>query len=188
MANELISATDIKILTGVRGNLDPDLLEPHIERMQLRDLKPLLHEDLYEELITQNNASTLTDLNTTLIDVYIKPFLAFSVFWERIPFIHFDLGNNGIQINNTNETEPATGNEVKQYQTDVEDLKNAQQQYLFRYLEDNSDDYPLYVKDDDGVDNNIAGGYIIYENPQVRRRGRRFDSTCSNCNDCDCTC
>ena len=164
MANELVSTIDVRIVTGSRKNLDKEFFEDHIERLQLRELKPFLGEDLYDELITQNNADNLSALNATLLNTYIKPFLCYAVLWERIPFIHFDLGNNGLQVNTTDETEPAQLNELSKFQSDVQTLKNAHQKYMYDYLEDNASDYPLYVVDDDNVSNNLLGGYgpIIY--------------------------
>ena len=97
MTNVLFtSAREIKQITGIGGNIDPDKIRPHIITAQDIHLQKLMGTQLYDELIHRVNTSTLTGHYLTLVNDEVKRFVAFKAAASYIRVGGYNIANEGI--------------------------------------------------------------------------------------------
>lgn len=78
-----------------------------IEAAQLRWIKPMLGEDLWDLLETESDAGSYSTANQTLVTKLEKP-LAFFVKHELIPDMSINTTSSGLQVITTEYSSPAT--------------------------------------------------------------------------------
>lgn len=145
------------------SNLDKRYIQQDvIFYCQRRYIRPKIGEDLYDELIDQIDDSSLTALNNTLLDDYIKKALAHFVMYESLPYIHTQIGSQGVRQNIDDFSNEATGGDVSQLRKTILQKAEWYLQEMIAYLnhEDQEDSYPLYDGCDTDRPNNP--GLIIY--------------------------
>lgn len=93
----LISTKTLRDEYLVDDNLDEKYYISLIKKCQDFIIKPLLGEDLYDEIINQIINNNLTDVNEKLIDNYIQPTIAYYVMSEVVYSTAYKLKNSGIE-------------------------------------------------------------------------------------------
>lgn len=126
------------------------MFKPTLRIVQKYYLRSTLGPGLYAEIVEQNTAGELTELNQTLMDDFILPAIAQITFYEAAPRLRLDISEFGIsqrQISDresedvkmpANETAYGDGvsSSVRNGQMFIADLRE--------YLYENHADYPLY--------------------------------------------
>jgi hypothetical protein len=148
----LISEKYLKNFSSIDINVDSKNLLSSIYKAQENHLLPLLGTDLYNAICLQASGNTLTTLNSTLLNSYIRPCLAAYSIYELPDNLEFQITNTGIQelrSNNSDTTDESKFNKLK-----VKLLLDAQSlaEKLSRYLIGNSSNYPLYYTGNNTID------------------------------------
>ena len=108
-----ISTQYIKDNTPVNGNVDEDIIKPHIVTAQRLYIEPICGTDLYNKLKNEVSAGTITGVYKTLLDEYIQPTLAHWSLYSALPFLNWKLTNKSV-VTKDSENSTASGlDEIK---------------------------------------------------------------------------
>lgn len=149
LTTEIITATEVKQLAMPTVNFDESLLERFILPCQRYWIKPLLGLDYYNQILTEvENTATVTAEDTTLIEDYIKPALAYYVLYDAFPQIRVDITSKGIMIGNSETSTPASARDSEFTRRGVlsmaEKWVKALKDFIAETRDSNSSAYPLY--------------------------------------------
>ena len=163
--NTMMNAAEIVTIAITRKNYDPAIFkESVIEAAELEYIKPILGADLYDEIRTQYRAETLTALNRTLVNDYLKKVLAYYTVYMCLPTMMVDISSVGMQLNSTEFSSPISSGLRAEVGQSIQSIAKAFTDKAVQYLEDNSTDYPLYNSGDNVEnDTSIIGGIILDE-------------------------
>lgn len=125
----LISPQTLKDEYTFDDNIDDKYIVTHISKCQDFIIKPLLGEVKYDEILLQVSGSTLSTSNTTLIEEYIQPIIAYFVMSETVYSTAYKLKNVGLEAGDASRY----GELVKISQKYMRDC-DAYQQILTRYV------------------------------------------------------
>ena len=154
MANKVyfINASYIKEYTFVDPNVDEKYLLISIEEAQREHIRNYIGSGLYNELITQINANTLTSNNQNLLENYIIPALKWWTLYEAAPFLTFKFTNKTLGTKNSDNSSTIGANDLDKV---MEMLRNKAESYtkdLINYILENESTFPLYTNPGNGID------------------------------------
>jgi hypothetical protein len=134
---QFITAAQVIANAFTNTNTDTNLIKTtQIEQTQLNHIKPILTEDLYDLIVTENNASSLSAVNQTIFDTYIVP----AMYW----FTKYDVLLDATVKSNSKGVTRAFGD------------------FASDYIVDNNTDYPTYDSDKNPLnDTTIRNGIIL---------------------------
>lgn len=124
--------------------MDESLLADSIGLAELKYVKKALGAELYEQLLSENQAQNFTGQNQTLLETYLQPLLARYVVYEALPLMKAEIGSQGIQSNRTEYSLPATDADfglLRSKMLSDAELLLAEMQ---GYIKTNSAQFPLY--------------------------------------------
>lgn len=147
-----IGATFIKDYTFIDENVDDKYLMVAIKEAQEIYLREYLGSGLYDQLVTQVLASSVTALNTTLLDTYIAPALKYWSIYEAAPFLKFKFTNKDIVSKNSDNSSGTGLQDLEKVLKWIEDKARYYTDRMVKYLIENQTDYPLYINPGNGVD------------------------------------
>ncbi len=136
----------------IDDNLDAEIIHPIIGRAQDRYILPILGSTLYNKLINEVSAGTITGQYKLLMDTYIQPCLKEFVFADSIPFINYKFTNKSIAKKSSDNSEPASESEVDKLQQPARDMGQFYAERLTRYLWANSFYFPEFTNPDPSSD------------------------------------
>jgi len=131
--------------TVINGNVDSELLEPFVILAQNVHVETIVGTALYDELITQIVADTLTADNQTLLDDYLQPALLQWALYEALPFINYKLTNKAISTKNSDNSDAVELDELHYLRSTVSDVAQYMSERATLFLRANTDLYPLFV-------------------------------------------
>jgi hypothetical protein len=144
-------------------NTDPNFIKTtSIEQTQLKHIKPVLTEDLYDLIVTENNASSLSAVNQTIFDTYIVPAMYWFVKHDVILDIAIKSNSKGVNRSFGNFSEQGTNTDVSHtmevaFANGVKILER-----MTEYIQDNETDYPTYNRGENVLNDVSYRGGIIY--------------------------
>lgn len=109
-------------------------------------IKPILGVPLFEELLEQVNTNTLTPENSTLY-LMLLPFLAFAITQEALPFIAYHFSETGITKGFSDNSTSVSINDVNFINTRLRSSLETLKVGFKKWLNEHSDNYPLYKPD-----------------------------------------
>lgn len=148
----LISETKLKALSKLGQSLDMDIINPLVLEMQEMYIQPILGSTLYNELLTQVDAGTLTAANTTLLNDHIQPCLIKWIEYEAPIELTYKFSSKGLVKRTGEDTEAVDSSEIKDL---MDRLKNKAEWYserVTKFLCENEADYPSYRTPGTGED------------------------------------
>ena len=139
----IISEEKLREFTDINDNLDSKLLMNAVREAQDIYLQRLTGTSLYEYILAEIDANTLSGNYKTLTDDFIQPFLIYASYWEALDAIYTRPRNNGLlQPTGGENSEKADGT---WYNRKREAANNKMQYYgerLTNYLIQNEDQFP----------------------------------------------
>ena len=96
MAELLLNPTDPVAKTILGGNVDIDKYIFLIEDTQIKIIEPLLGTELYDKILADKAASTLTGDYLTLFNDYITFIMRYEFVAECLTLISYELTNSGL--------------------------------------------------------------------------------------------
>lgn len=128
-------------------NYDLTEVENFIPIAEQIHIVPILGIPLYEELIEQVSTNTLTEANSTLlIEIYKVEGIA--VFYESMPFVWSHVSQVGITKGKSDNSDSIDNKDITYLSTDIKSKLNYLKEYLIGWLNDYSDNFPLYSRPD----------------------------------------
>ena len=128
----------------LNDNIDMKLLKPIIRKEQEMKIRPILGTDLYNQSITQIDATSVSALNQTLLNDYVQPCLTKYVMADCLPYLSYQFRNKGVMQRSSDNSVPV---DLRTIQHLVDKLTNDAEYYaerITKYLCANSTDYPLF--------------------------------------------
>jgi hypothetical protein len=162
MAN-FTTASAVITATFTNINTDTNLVKSEtIAESQIKHLKPVLTEDLYDLIVTENNASSLSAANQTIFDNYIVPALKWFVKYDVM--LDTTLKSNSKGVNRAFGDFSAQGDNTDMSHVMTTAFMNGLRimERMTEYIEDNSDDYSTYNSGENVLNDVSFRGGIIY--------------------------
>ena len=145
MATILLLSTDkLKKNTPIEQNVDDSVLKPYIKKSQDTHIQQILGTDLYNKILTDVQAGTITGDYKTLLDDYIQPCLIEWSFYEVLPFISLKITNKSIGRGNADYLAEADLSDLKYLRNTVRDIAQFYGERIIGYLRQYSNNFPEY--------------------------------------------
>ena len=167
MAVRLIDGNDLVKGTPLRGNVDADNYLFIIDDMQITILEPLIGTNLYDKILVDFDANTLTGLYSTLYTDYIKPLLVHCVFADFVTTGAYRVENAGIFKHTPNNAENISKTEIDFLAKTQRVKADVYIERLKRFLCTEGQNIPEYLEQLNNYDetpsnnDNIIGGWYL---------------------------
>ena len=168
--------TQIKEDTTVSKNVDEKYLIETILYCQDMYIHPKLGTTFYDELKADIVASTLTGVNKTLMDNYIRPALKWFVVAEAVYETSYKIANKGLVRNDGEHSDAADARALNVVYERYKDKGEWYTQRLIDYLCENETDYPNYQNPGSGTDVIQPERESYTSSIYLGRRGRGYSS------------
>jgi hypothetical protein len=132
--------------TVINGDVDSELLEPFIMLAQNVHIETVVGTKLYNSIIADIEADTLTGVDKDLVDNYLQPALVQWSLYEALPFINYKLTNKSIATKNSDNSDPVQLDELHYLRTNVRDVAEYMSERATKFLKNNTDLYPLFLE------------------------------------------
>lgn len=139
----LISWTKVKQYTDVNNSLDADLIKNAIREAQDIDLQRIIGTLLYQKLISEVQADTLTGAYKTLVDDYIQDMLLYAAYYNVLENTFIRTRNNGLLTPQGGENSASVDKAT--YEMKRTSVRNKFEYYadrLSKYLVETQDSFP----------------------------------------------
>jgi hypothetical protein len=140
-----VSTATIKKYGVIENNVDDKLIAQTIIMVQDLQLQQILGSDLYNEIANQINASTLTGLNQTLLDEYIRDFIINATIADGAIIFNYRFSNKGVVTQNSDNQQPVSQRELELIEQKWGRIAEFYGKRLSGYLAENSNIYPLWM-------------------------------------------
>lgn len=146
MANTLfIKPSDVAEICPISPNIDTLWMNDMIHIAQQTRIKAVVQELLYNELITNILANTLTPDQITLL-TYIRTPLAYLTLYETLPFLNYQITAKGTRSNTDIHSDAVDLKTSSYIRTEVLNKGEFYLSILDTFLKDNATLYaPFYV-------------------------------------------
>lgn len=144
MAHLFLTEDYLKKTTIIGEGVDMKILTPIIEYVQDVYLLPLLGHDLYDLIMTQDIAASLSPANTILFNSYLAKVARSYVVSCSARSFKFKYTNKGIMASTSDNGTPISESEIE---TLIDEWKSVAERYgelMINYIWDNSGDFPTY--------------------------------------------
>lgn len=170
----LISESKLKRFTDINNNLDVDLISSVIREAQIIHITRLLGSPLYEKILADVDADTLTGNYKSLVDDYIQDALIYWAYYEALETIYLRPRNAGL-------VKPTGGEnnidaDIALYDKKRQSIKNKAEYFserLVDYLAYNDSLFPEYGSEVN--EDVVADRGTQFQSPIVFRSGTRED-------------
>jgi hypothetical protein len=145
-----ITLKELKRKSIIDGNLDPDKIIQFVEVAQDTYIQTQLGTKLYDQLQSEVINDTVTSVNQTLIDSYIKPMLIWYSQATYLPYAAFQISNGGIYKHRAENSDSANQEEIESLVDQAKITAEFYTQRFIDFMDQNSSDYPLYTASQEG--------------------------------------
>jgi len=128
----------------INENVSYTQLRPTIVKVQEMRVQSILGTELYDEIGAQIVAGTLTALNTTLLEDYLRPAIREWVYFELPNVLAFKYMNKGMVRRTSQESESMSMDEIKRLIAKAQNDAEWYSERTTRYLLANRTEYPLF--------------------------------------------
>lgn len=142
----------LKDRSVIHTNVDDKLIYPEIKIAQDMFIMPLLGTSLFNKVLTEIDANTLTGVYKTLVDDYVTDALVYFVLSELPQGLNYQFWNSGVV---STQKEQASNPSMSDMFAVVSRYKKVAEHYANRcrlYLVQNEGSFPEYRSQNGGVD------------------------------------
>lgn len=139
----------------INDNADMKIITPTIILVQDKYIHPLLGSDLFDQIVSQINASTegttdqVSAANLTLLNNYVVKCMLWYILMEATPLFKYRYMNKGIMVKNSENSSAADLAEIQYNMNRWEIDAKMYAERTTRFLKANESTYPLYTANDD---------------------------------------
>jgi hypothetical protein len=183
MASYFITEQYLKETSIIDENVDAKYLQVSILEAQDIHIQPILGSTLYNELISQIAANTVTALNTTLLDTYISKALKYWTLYRIVDTLVYKFSNKTIGKKNSENTTPVENYDVVRLKDGFKNDAEWYTQRLVAYLCENRTSYESYMTPGNGSDvihpetNNYTNGLYLGNTRKDISKIDRYENT-----------
>lgn len=162
-----LSEATLKAESILQDNVDMKVVTPTIKDVQNFYILPILGTSLYNDISDKIIASTLTNNDKNLLDLYIQPTMIWYVRMELPLNINYKYFNKSVGVQNADNLVPASLGEI---QAIMDRAKNKAEWYaerLTKYLLSNQTIFPLYLSQPNADIDTIFAKRTNYTNGMV---------------------
>jgi hypothetical protein len=141
----LISIEHIKKYTPINGSVDQNSIYPFIVTAQDTYLVDCLGTDLYDKIITDAEAETITGIYATIKDNYIPKLLCWKVAFDVYDHLVVKIDNGGLVTRISSDATPPSQRQVEALKDRAKHNLNNYTTRLIDYLCANSSSIPEYT-------------------------------------------
>jgi hypothetical protein len=149
----IISEEKLRFFTDLNDSVDTSLLKNAVREAQDIMLQRIIGTKLYNKILSDIDAGTLTGVYKTLVDDYIQDFLLYAAYYEALEAIYIRPRNNGLLT--------PTGGE-NSIQTD-RSLFNVKRQNTENKMEFYADKLAAYLAEEQGEFPELNTNNKLYE-------------------------
>ena len=170
----LITAQDVIELALTNQNMDDSIVKDVFILIASEEhIRPVLGEDLYEELCTQHDANTLDADNEILVEDFLKHALAFYTKFEILTDMNMNTTSKGIQVNLSEFAQGPTNQQRSDLTTKAKSHADTLRDRMIKFIvneQDDNDKYPLYKGAEDITNSaSLSGGILIRKPHRIFR-------------------
>jgi len=171
----LISEAKIRSFTSLNDAVDSALIKNCIRTAQDVWLQNIIGTVLYQKLLSDVDAGTLTGNYKGLVDNYIQDFLLYATYYETLEEIYLRPRNNGLLRPNGGENSDPVERDV--YDMKRQSLRNKMDYYSQRLTEYILEEDSLFpeLQQDTKLYQQLPDYSNKYKNPFVMRGGYYLD-------------
>lgn len=171
----LISEAKIRSFTSLNDAVDSALIKNCIRTAQDVWLQNIIGTVLYQKLLSDVDAGTLTGNYKGLVDDYIQDFLLYATYYETLEEIYLRPRNNGLLRPNGGENSDPVERDV--YDMKRQSLRNKMDYYSQRLTEYILEEDSLFpeLQQDTKLYQQLPDYSNKYKNPFVMRGGYYLD-------------
>jgi hypothetical protein len=139
----LISWTKVKQYSGINDSLDADLMKNAIREAQDIELQRVIGTLLYQKLLAEVEADTLTGAYETLVNDYIQDMLLYASYYNILENTFIRARNNGLLTPQGGENSASVDKNV--YEMKRQSVRNKFEYYadrLSKYLVETQASFP----------------------------------------------
>ena len=168
----LISAPEVVTKSFSSNHADYSLIDNNIILIaEITHLKQHLGDYFWGELRKKKHNSDLSDIETTLLNNYIKPCLAFYVKYEALNDLQYNTTSSGVVTNDDEWSDPVESSEMSILKDDTFRKAEILKKDMMEWLDDKENDgvFPEYesnLNDKHLNGDNVVrlGGILAYGN------------------------
>lgn len=131
--------------TIVNDNVDAQVLQPIIRMAQYKNIQQTIGTNLYNKLIADIDAGTLTGDYETLVTEYIIPVLTQFTVLDSLPYMTFKFRNKSISKQGSDNSTPADLPDLYYLRDNLSSTAQFYAERLSRYLQANLNLFPEYA-------------------------------------------
>tara|TARA_R110000824_G_scaffold81644_1_gene205158 strand:+ start:2202 stop:2702 length:501 start_codon:yes stop_codon:yes gene_type:complete len=139
-----ISEDKLKSSSSINGAVDTNLLLPYMKIAQDKNIHIMLGTDLYDKLMADIAAGSLSGNYATLVNDYIQDTLVHYTVAEALPFLGYKLANGNVFRMDAENGTAATNQELNYLVERAKETAQFYGQRLVDYLCNNTDLFPEY--------------------------------------------
>ncbi len=139
----ILSEAKFRQFTDVNDMLDSALIKNALREAQDIHLQRIIGTKLYEKLLSDITANTLTGAYQTLVDDYLQDFLLYAAYYESLEAIYLRPRNNGLLTPTGGENSIEVDRSM--YNVKRQSVENKQEFYaekLSQYISENEAAFP----------------------------------------------
>jgi len=148
----LISTNFLKENSTVNLNVEDSLLRNSILEAQNIQLKSTLGTTLFSHILTLVEEGDIGEVGyekyKTLLDEYIVPQVLYWTIFHCLPFLNFKFNNKNVGKQNSENTDPASLEEVRYLSNLTKDKAEFYSEQTTKFLRKNYSVYPEYTSTD----------------------------------------
>ena len=140
---KLITKTDVSTWTGLSKHVEDKRIDPHILSIQDRYLYGLLGKALYDTLLAQKEADTLTVDNQALVNE-LTPYIAYKVAAAYLPFSGVMHQQKGALMPSDNHGKNISSKMLEAQVNAMEQSASTHRRNVLHYLQNNKASFPTW--------------------------------------------
>lgn len=141
----IITIEDFKNRASISPNILTETFKQSAGKEQQKYAKKILCKALYEEILEQIDADTLTPANEELVDDYLKDYLVYKIYADYVITANFLATPSGFRIQTDQTSTVVTDEQMSTITSKAKEDANYFQDELVNFLTCNSTNYPLWA-------------------------------------------
>jgi len=159
----------------IAENVSYTQIRPTLVKVQEMHIQPAVGSALYDELVAQVIAGTLSANNTTLMQTYIQPAIIQWMYFELPTVLAFKYMNKGMDRRSSTESQAMSESEITRLINKSRDDAEWYTERITRYLQENHTLFPLFDNPPTAIDTIYPANSSYQTGMVLGRRGRYRD-------------
>lgn len=140
----LIDIDTLKEIGFINRNIENNLVQATLRRVQDTMLKPILGTTFFNRLATGITNDDLNDDEISLLNNYIAPYLASAVDYRIINPLTYEIRSKSVGTTKDEHITPVTESENRRLKDELDEDVQVYRQSLIGFLKDNCTLFPTY--------------------------------------------